>query len=164
MSDFLIGAGLRLASVVSYNHLGNNDGKNLSEDKCFQSKKISKGGVLDDAIKGNKVLYPEGNDHIDHEVVIKYVPFVGDSKRALDEYASQIFMNGVNTISSYNICEDSLLAVPIMIDMIVLGELFGRMKIDGKTLGPVLSYLSFFFKAPITNHPEYVVNSFTRQR
>lgn len=35
MSDFLIGAGLRLASVVSYNHLGNNDGKNLSEDKCF---------------------------------------------------------------------------------------------------------------------------------
>lgn len=35
MSDFLMGAGLRLASVVSYNHLGNNDGKNLSEDKCF---------------------------------------------------------------------------------------------------------------------------------
>lgn len=35
MSDFLIGSGIRLASVVSYNHLGNNDGKNLSEDKCF---------------------------------------------------------------------------------------------------------------------------------
>lgn len=164
MSDFLIGAGLRLASVVSYNHLGNNDGKNLSEDKCFQSKKISKGGVLDDAIKGNKVLYPSGQDHIDHEVVIKYVPFVGDSKRALDEYSSQIFMSGVHTISSYNICEDSLLAVPIMIDMLILGEIFSRMKIDGKSLGPVLSYLSFFFKAPITNHPEYVVNSFTRQR
>ena len=88
MSDYLIGAGLRLASVVSYNHLGNNDGKNLSEDKCFQSKKISKGGVLDDAIKSNDILYPKGNDHIDHEVVIKYVPFVGDSKRALDEYTS----------------------------------------------------------------------------
>lgn len=88
MSDFLIGAGLRLASVVSYNHLGNNDGKNLSEDKCFQSKKISKGGVLDDAIKANGILYPEDNKHIDHEVVIKYVPFVGDSKRALDEYTS----------------------------------------------------------------------------
>jgi len=29
MSDFLVGAGLRLTSVVSYNHLGNNDGKNL---------------------------------------------------------------------------------------------------------------------------------------
>lgn len=164
MSDFLIGAGLRLASVVSYNHLGNNDGKNLQEDKCFQSKKISKAGVLDDAIKSNRILYPEGREVIDHEVVIKYIPFVGDSKRALDEYSTQIFMGGVNTISSYNICEDSLLAVPIMIDMLVLGELLTRIRVDKKALGPVLSYLSFFFKAPITNHSEYVVNSFTRQR
>lgn len=164
MSDFLIGAGLRLSSVVSYNHLGNNDGKNLSEDKCFQSKRISKGGVLDDAIKSNKILYPEGDNHIDHEVVIKYVPFVGDSKRAIDEYSSKIFLGGVNTISTYNICEDSLLAVPMMIDMVVLGELLTRMSVDGKQMGPVLSYLSFFFKAPITNHPEYIINSFTRQR
>jgi myo-inositol-1-phosphate synthase len=29
MGDYLLGAGLRLSSVVSYNHLGNNDGKNL---------------------------------------------------------------------------------------------------------------------------------------
>jgi len=71
-------------------------------------------------------------------------------------------MNGINTISSYNICEDSLLAVPLMIDMLVLGELFSRMSIDGEKLGPVLSYLSFFFKAPSTNHHEYVVNSFSR--
>jgi len=82
----------------------------------------------------------------------------------LDEYSSTIFMNGVNTISTYNICEDSLLATPLMIDMVILGELFTRMTIDERTLGPVLSYLSFFFKAPITNHSEYVVNSFTRQR
>lgn len=92
------------------------------------------------------------------------MPFVGDSKRALDEYSSSIFMNGTNTISSYNICEDSLLATPLMIDMIVLGELFTRMEINEKKMGPVLSYLSFFFKAPITNHDEYVINSFSRQR
>lgn len=164
MSDFLIGAGLRLSSVVSYNHLGNNDGKNLQEDKCFQSKKMSKAGVLDDAIASNKLMYPEGNDKIDHEVVIKYVPFVQDSKRALDEYSSTIFMNGINTISTYNICEDSLLATPLMIDMIVLGELFSRMTINDVKMGPILSYLSFFFKAPITNHEEYVINSFSRQR
>lgn len=125
---------------------------------------MSKAGVIDDAIKSNKILYPKGEDKIDHEVVIKYVPFVGDSKRAMDEYSSQIFMGGVNTISTYNICEDSLLAVPLMIDMVVLGELFTRMKINGENLGPVLSYLSFFFKAPITNHDEYVINSFSRQR
>ena len=62
MSDYLIGSGIRISSVVSYNHLGNNDGKNLQEDKCFQSKKISKAGVLDDAIKSNSILYPEGDD------------------------------------------------------------------------------------------------------
>ena len=120
--------------------------------------------MLDDAIAGNTQLYPAGKEKIDHEVVIKYVPFVGDSKRALDEYSSQIFMGGVNTISTYNICEDSLLAVPLMYDMIVLAELFSRMSIDDEKMGPILSYLSFFFKAPITNHEEYVINSFTRQR
>jgi myo-inositol-1-phosphate synthase len=130
----------------------------------FNPKKISKGGVLDDAIQSNKILYPEGDDKIDHEVVIKYVPFVGDSKRALDEYSSKIFMNGINTISSYNVCEDSLLAVPLMIDMVILAELFSRMEINGEKMGPILSYLSFFFKAPITNHNEYVINSFGRQR
>jgi myo-inositol-1-phosphate synthase len=164
MSDYLIGSGIRLSSVVSYNHLGNNDGKNLQEDKCFQSKKISKAGVLDDAIAGNKILYPEHNKGIDHEVVIKYCPFVQDSKRALDEYSSTIFMNGINTINSYNICEDSLLATPLMIDMVILGELFSRMTVNDEKMGPVLSYLSFFFKAPSTNHNEYVINSFTRQR
>lgn len=51
-----------------------------------------------------------------------------------------------------------------MYDMIILAELFSRMEIDGEKMGPVLSYLSFFFKAPITNHDEYVVNSFGRQR
>ena len=162
MSDFLIGSGIRLASCVSYNHLGNNDGKNLQEDKCFQSKKISKAGVLDDAMASNDILYPAGAKSIDHEVVIKYVPFVGDSKRAMDEYSSEIFMGGTNTISSYNVCEDSLLATPLMYDMIILGELFSRMSVDGQKLGPVLSYLSFFFKAPITNHDEYIVNSFSR--
>jgi myo-inositol-1-phosphate synthase len=73
-------------------------------------------------------------------------------------------MNGTSTISSYNVCEDSLLATPLMYDMIVLGEYFSRMEIDGKKLGPVLSYLSFFFKTPITNHEEYAVNSYSRQR
>ena len=120
--------------------------------------------MLDDAVNGNPILYPEDNKGIDHDVIIRYIPYVGDSKRALDEYSSKIFMDGTNTISSYNVCEDSLLATPIMIDMVVLGELLSRMTINGKKFGPVLSYLSFFFKAPQTNHDEYIINSFTRQR
>ncbi len=39
----------------------------------------------------------------------RYVPAVQDSKRALDEYTSDIFMGGRNTIAMHNTCEDSLL-------------------------------------------------------
>jgi len=42
-------------------------------------------------VASNELLYAPG-EHPDHVVVIKYVPFVGDSKRAMDEYTSEIFM------------------------------------------------------------------------
>ena len=45
------------------------------------------------------------------QVVIKYVPFVGDSKRAMDEYTSEICMGGHNTIVMHNTCEVSYLHV-----------------------------------------------------
>jgi myo-inositol-1-phosphate synthase len=68
------------------------------------------------------------------------------------------------TLVTYATCEDSLLAAPIMLDLLLLGEFFTRIEIDGISTGPVLSYLSFFFKAPVTNHPEYVFNSFSKQK
>lgn len=42
------------------------------------------------------------------EVVIKYVPYVGDSKRVMDEYTSEIMMGGLNTIALHNTCEVSI--------------------------------------------------------
>lgn len=57
LADFLINSGLKLRSVVSYNHLGNNDGKNLSAPETFRSKEISKSGVIHDMVKGNSILY-----------------------------------------------------------------------------------------------------------
>merc|ERR1719159_195353 len=72
--DFLVSAGLKPEAIVSYNHLGNNDGKNLNEQKQFRSKEISKSNVVDDMIASNKILYPDAKaDHPDHVVVIKYV-------------------------------------------------------------------------------------------
>ena len=94
--DFLVSAGIKPQSIVSYNHLGNNDGKNLSAPQQFRSKEISKSNVVDDMVAANHILY-KPNEHPDHCVVIKYVPFVKDSKRALDEYMSTIFMNGTET-------------------------------------------------------------------
>jgi myo-inositol-1-phosphate synthase len=96
--DFLINAGIKLTSIASYNHLGNNDGKNLSSQKQFRSKEISKSNVVDDMVEANSVLYKKG-EHPDHCVVIKYMPAVADNKRALDEYYAEIFMGGHQTIS-----------------------------------------------------------------
>ena len=82
--DFLVSAGLKVrdynkifvdidllfpslqpTSIVSYNHLGNNDGKNLSAPKQFRSKEISKSNVVDDMVESNAVLYApqEKPDH-----------------------------------------------------------------------------------------------------
>jgi myo-inositol-1-phosphate synthase len=89
--DFLVNAGIKPLSITSYNHLGNNDGKNLSAPQQFRSKEISKSNVVDDMVQANPILYQK-DEHPDHIVVIKYCPAVGDSKRALDEYVSEIFM------------------------------------------------------------------------
>jgi myo-inositol-1-phosphate synthase len=125
--DFLINAGIKLTSIASYNHLGNNDGKNLSSQKQFRSKEISKSNVVDDMVAANNVLYKEG-EHPDHCVVIKYMPAVGDDKRALDEYYAEIFMGGHQTISLFNVCEDSLLASPLIIDLVLVTEMMTRIQ------------------------------------
>ena len=127
--DFLVGAGIKPTSIVSYNHLGNNDGMNLSAPQTFRSKEISKSNVVDDMVASNSILYKPG-EHPDHVVVIKYVPNVGDSKRAMDEYMSEIFMGGHNTISMHNVCEDSLLAAPIILDLVLLAELTSRIQVS----------------------------------
>jgi len=167
--DFLISAGLKPRSIVSYNHLGNNDGKNLSAPQQFRSKEISKSNVVDDMVASNGLLY-KPTEHPDHTVVIKYVPFVGDSKRALDEYTSEIFMGGQNTIAMHNTCEDSLLASPIIYDLAILAELMQRItyKAEGMTefehFHPVLSILSYLLKAPLVPADTPVVNALFKQR
>lgn len=106
------------------------------------------------------------------QVVIKYVPYVGDSKRALDEYTSEIMMNGKNTIVCHNTCEDSLLATPIILDLIVLTELCQRISFrvlssaetSFQPFHSVLSILSYLCKAPLVPRGAPVVNALARQR
>jgi myo-inositol-1-phosphate synthase len=148
--DFLINAGIKLTSIASYNHLGNNDGMNLSSQKQFRSKEISKSNVVDDMVAANNVLYKEG-EHPDHCVVIKYMPAVGDDKRALDEYYAEIFLDGHQTISLFNVCEDSLLAAPLIIDLVLVTEIMTRVqwkadKAEYAGFHSVLSILSYMLK------------------
>jgi myo-inositol-1-phosphate synthase len=171
--DFMISAGIKLTSIASYNHLGNNDGKNLSSQKQFRSKEISKSNVVDDMVAANNVLYKEG-EHPDHTVVIKYMPAVGDNKRALDEYYAEIFLGGHQTISIFNVCEDSLLAAPLILDLVIVAELMTRVSwretaTDGaagewKGFHSVLSVLSYMLKAPLTPSGTPVVNALGKQR
>jgi len=169
MVDWLISAGIKPVSIVSYNHLGNNDGKNLSAPSQFRSKEISKSNVVDDMVASNRILY-EDHEHPDHCVVIKYVPYVGDSKRALDEYTSRIFLGGHNTVAMHNTCEDSLLAAPLIIDLIVLAELVERISVkkegqsDFEKLHPVMSLLAYLLKAPVVPEGTPVVNALMKQR
>ena len=70
------------------------------------------------------------NKKPDHCVVIKYIPAVGDSKRAMDEYYSKLFLDGRSNIAIHNTCEDTLLAVPLMLDIILFSEFFSRIKFN----------------------------------
>ncbi|KAI1756399.1 myo-inositol-phosphate synthase [Xylaria castorea] len=173
--DFLINAGIKLTSIASYNHLGNNDGKNLSSQRQFRSKEISKSNVVDDMVEANTVLYKKG-EHPDHTVVIKYMPAVGDNKRALDEYYAEIFLGGHQTISIFNVCEDSLLASPLIIDLVLVTEIMTRIQWQAHTSNSettsdefkgfhsVLSILSYMLKAPLTPPGTPVINSLAKQR
>lgn len=67
--------------------------------------------------------------------------FVGDSKRAMDEYTSEIMMGGHNTIVIHNTCEDSLLAAPLILDLVILTELCSRIKVFF-----FLSYLILYYE------------------
>lgn len=168
--DFLVQAGIKPTSIVSYNHLGNNDGKNLSAPAQFRSKEVSKSNVVDDMVHSNDILYKTPDDEPDHCVVIKYVPYVADSKRAMDEYTAEIFMGGSQTFVIHNTCEDSLLAAPLMIDLVVLTELFDRITVkledseEFERFDTVLSVLSYMLKAPLVPAGTPLVNALFRQR
>jgi len=103
-------------------------------------------------------------------VVIKYVPYVADSKRAMDEYTSEIFMGGHNTIVMHNTCEDSLLATPLILDLAILADMTSR--IEYKTpqmtgyapFHPIMSVLSYLIKAPLVPPGAPVVNALFKQR
>ncbi|KAF8529858.1 Myo-inositol-1-phosphate synthase [Gautieria morchelliformis] len=188
LAEFLVNAGIKPLSIASYNHLGNNDGHNLSAEAQFKSKEISKSSVVDDMVESNRLLFKTAEqldvgqtakkvnngkgEHPDHVVVIKYVPAVGDSKRAIDEYYSEILMGGRSTINIFNECEDSLLATPLILDLTVLAELLTRVQYrdpanptsEFTPLYSVLSLLSYMLKAPLVKPGTDVVNSLNRQR
>lgn len=168
--EFFVAAGIKPECIASYNHLGNNDGKNLNAPKQFRSKEITKANVVDDMVASNDILFPPGTPKPDHCIVIKYLPYVGDSKRALDEYTFQIFLGGEQTVVMHNTCQDSLLATPLILDLVILTELMQRVSVAEGASGQytrmdtVLSILSYLLKAPMVPQGTPVVNALNRQK
>lgn len=72
--------------------------------------------------------------------------------------------------SIFNVCEDSLLASPLIIDLVLVTEMMTRIqwKCEGddeyKSFHSVLSILSYMLKAPLTPPGTPVVNSLAKQR
>lgn len=134
-------------------------------------------------VASNNILFPHGAScKPDHCIVIKYMPYVGDSKRAIDEYTFSIFMGGQQTVVLHNTCEDSLLAAPLIIDLVILTELMERVTVacgnvnasdntlttdrisSYEHLDTVLSILSYLLKAPNVPEGTPVINALNRQK
>ncbi|KAE8722348.1 Inositol-3-phosphate synthase [Hibiscus syriacus] len=192
--DFLVGAGIKPTSIVSYNHLGNNDGMNLSAPQTFRSKEISKSNVVDDMVSSNGILYQPG-EHPDHVVVIKvmhkftnlglflclqlmgFLWLLCCSMYRMWEIAREPWTSThrrysweVRTQLCCTTCEDSLLAAPIILDLVLLAELSTRIQLkaegDSKfhSFHPVAAILSYLSKAPLVPPGTPVVNALSKQR
>jgi myo-inositol-1-phosphate synthase len=72
--------------------------------------------------------------------------------------------------SLFNICEDSLLASPLIIDLVIIAEMMTRIQwkspddSEYKNFHSVLSVLSYMLKAPLTPPGTPVVNALAKQR
>lgn len=165
--EFLATAGIKPISILSVNQVGNNDGRNTSESQSAKEM-ASKNLAVDNIDQINSILY-KPDEKPDYSVTVMYVPSVGDTKKVSEEYTSEIFMNEKNKLVIENISKDSLLASPLLLDLIILSDVFNRIEIgsnstDYTPLYPALSALSYFLKAPSVPQNGSVINSVFRQR
>jgi myo-inositol-1-phosphate synthase len=125
---------LQVLSWEGVNLLGNNDGATLSHPENRTAKIANKGNVL------HKILgYP-----VHSGVTINYVPSLGDWKTAWDLIHFSGFLDAPMTMQfTWQGC-DSILAAPLVLDMIRLADFALR---RGEA-GP-MRHLACFFKNPI---------------
>jgi myo-inositol-1-phosphate synthase len=70
----------------------------------------------------------------------------------------------------HNTCEDSLLATPLIYDLVILGELCSRISVkkegqaEWEGFHPILGILSYMLKAPLVPSGAPVINALFTQR
>lgn len=148
LSPMLKARMLGLNGWFSTNILGNRDGEVLDEPESFKTKEKSKLSVLDSILQPE--LYPELYGHYYHQVKINYYPPRGDNKEGWDNIDIFGWLNYPMQLKVNFLCRDSILAAPIVLDLILFIDLAKRVGMYG-----IQDWLSFYFKSPM--HSEGVV-------
>jgi myo-inositol-1-phosphate synthase len=133
---------LGVSGWFSTNILGNRDGEVLDDPGSFRSKEVSKSSALEYILQ-NK-LYPDLYKDIYHKVRIEYYPPRGDAKEGWDNIDIFGWLNYPMQIKINFLCRDSILAAPLVLDIVLFMDLAQRAGMRG-----VQEWLSFYFKAPM---------------
>ena len=133
---------LGLQGWFSTNILGNRDGEVLDDPGSFRSKEVSKASVLDDILQPE--LYPELYRDYFHKVRIEYYPPRGDAKEGWDNIDIVGWLGQPMQIKIDFLCRDSILAAPVVLDLILFLDLARRAGLSG-----IQEWLSFYFKSPM---------------
>src|SRR5882724_11923279 len=137
---------LGLEGWYSTNILGNRDGEVLDDPGSFKTKEESKLGALEYILQPQ--LYPQLYGKIHHKVRINYYPPRGDNKEGWDNIDIFGWLNYKMQIKVDFLCRDSILAAPIVLDLVLFLDLAKRSQ-ELCGIG-VQEWLSFYLKSPMT--------------
>ena len=132
---------LGLQGWYSTNILGNRDGEVLDDPDSFRTKEKTKLGVLEHILQPD--LYPELYGDFHHKVRINYYPPRGDSKEGWDNIDITGWLGYPMQIKVNFLCRDSILAAPLVLDLVLFTDLALRAGFAG-----VQEWLSLYFKSP----------------
>lgn len=133
---------LGLNGWFSNNILGNRDGEVLDDPGSFKTKEESKLSVLDTVLQPN--IYPNLYGNYFHKVRINYYPPSGDNKEGWDNIDIFGWLGYPMQLKINFLCRDSILAAPILLDLILFSDLALRFGMKG-----IQEWLSLFFKSPM---------------
>ncbi len=133
---------LGVSGWFSTNILGNRDGEVLEDPGSFKTKEETKLSVLDQILQPK--LYPMLYKDLYHAVRINYYPPRGDSKEGWDNIDIFGWLGYPMQIKIDFLCRDSILAAPLVLDLVLFLDLAHRAGMRG-----IQEWLSFYFKAPM---------------
>src|SRR5437879_6843355 len=137
---------LGLEGWFSTNILGNRDGEVLDDPDSFKTKEESKLSVLEHILQPE--LYPDLYKDFYHKVRINYYPPRADNKESWDNIDIVGWLGYPMQIKVNFLCRDSILAAPIVLDLVLLMDLAKRStQLSG--MG-IQEWLSLYYKSPMT--------------